>query len=151
AVNMRFEYATDTPGFVSTERNGVTGNVMVSLAVTSDTQRSVSYANGKVAVIDTLGQGNVGSKVDGLGRQTSFTYDQNGFGFVIAQTDALGRVTQMTNTKYGNLLSRTYPDRSVETWTRDTLDLILTYTDGLGRRTTYTRDAQHRITRTDYP
>jgi RHS repeat-associated protein len=49
------------------------------------------------------------------------------------------------------LLSRTTPDGAIESWTRDSLDLVLTHTDQLGRVTAYTRDDQHRMTRIDYP
>src|SRR5207244_3090597 len=73
-------------------------------------------------------------------------------GFLKSVTDALGRVTTYdARTIYGNPLEITYPDGSKEKWTRDTLDLVLTYTDHLGRVTTYTRDTRHRPTRIDYP
>jgi RHS repeat-associated protein len=52
---------------------------------------------------------------------------------------------------YGNPLEVTFPDGTKQFWTRDNLDQILTFTDELGRVTTYTRDDRHRVTEILYP
>ena len=61
-------------------------------------------------------------------------------------------VTQDFYDGSGRLLQRVYPDSASEEWTYDSLSNVLTYTDPLGRTTTYgyatgTRD----VTEVDYP
>ena len=139
-------------GFVIKEMNGATGETMLTIDSPDGYDTVVTYANGGSTIIGTGHQTSlVNSTSDSLNRQTAYTYDQNGYGFLTSSTDSLNRTTSYTRTVYGNLLSITYPDNSTESWTRDDLDLVLTHTDGLGRVTTITRDTQHRVTRIDYP
>ncbi|WP_172623228.1 RHS repeat protein [Flavisolibacter ginsenosidimutans] len=156
ATNMRYSYAGNgvgIAGIIHQEKNGLTGQVMATLDASGD-DRKVLYANGSIHTInmpDSLA-GSVNKRTDGARATTQYTYDDNGLGFLQTVTDALGRTTTYNaKTIYGNPLKITYPDGSTEEWTRDTLDLVLTYKDHLGRMTTYTRDIRHRPTRIDYP
>ncbi|MBE7173357.1 MAG: RHS repeat protein [Williamsia sp.] len=158
-ANMRFVYDTANAwGFVKQEINGVTGAVMATL-YSEPGKRTVCYANGRIQTYAMPGEllGMIREYADGLARKTQYTYeegsaDQGGPGLLKTETDALGRtVTYNKRTAYGNLLEITYADGSKQKWTRDELDLTLTHTDELGRVTSYTRDARHRITRIDYP
>jgi YD repeat-containing protein len=152
-VDMKYIYDTqrDIAGFIKEERNGRTGEAMATLTVDHYT-RTVCYPNGRVQTLvfpDSL-MGDLHSYTDGLGGKTKLSY-QNGTGFAKTSTDELGRTTIYNNTTiYGNFLKITHPDGSIERWTRDDLDLILTHTDELGRITTYTRDNNHRVKRIDY-
>lgn len=152
-TNIKYTYSSDVEGFIKEVINGVTDEVMSTLDASSD-EKTICYANGGVQVYHTPTKmaGKIKEYTDGLGRITKYTYQNNGEGFMETQTDALGRVTTYNSrTLYGNLLEITYADGCNEKWTRDNLDLILTHKDGLGRVTTYTRDANHRVTRIDYP
>lgn len=159
AVHMKYEYSDETAfGTVKREINGVTGEEMVRLDTVNATTSKVSYANGSVQTFNlpTAQAGQLNFQVDGLGRRTDYTYDQGGLGFLTDMKDALGRMTHYTKSDYDNPLSITRPDGSIETWTRDDRDLVLTHTEPRFaadpfRTTTYTRDALHRITRMDHP
>ncbi len=153
-ANMRFTYdSRNTVGFLKEEKNGVTGDVMVTFVI-DPAFKKVCYPNGRVQTLqfpDSM-RGRLSAYTDGLNNRTSYVFENGKDGFEKTVTDPLGRVTTYNSqTIYGNPLEVTYPDGSKEKWTRDTLDLILTHTDELNRVTTYTRDAWHRITRTDYP
>ncbi|HYV91428.1 MAG TPA: RHS repeat-associated core domain-containing protein [Chitinophagales bacterium] len=153
AVNMKYTYDADVEGFIHEEINGVTDELMTTLTATT-ADKIVCYANGKVETFHDPSSllGRVKVYTDGLGRTTEYTYADSSTGFLKTATDALGRVTTINaRTIYNNPLKITYPDGSTEKWTRDDLDLILTHTDELGRKTTYTRDSNHRVTRIDYP
>jgi RHS repeat-associated protein len=149
--NMRFTYDTTIArGYIKEEINGKTGEVMVTLTG-DENNRWACYANGRVQhlVMPGVLLGKTTEYTDGLGRAKQYEYDANGF--LSKQTDPLGRITSYIRTVFGNALQITHPDGSVEKWTRDNLDLELTYTDELGRITTYTRDALHRVTMITYP
>ena len=150
-TNMQYTYADDS-GFVSQELDGPTGQPMFTLTVDGDTF-TATYGNGAVRVLDYPAQqdGQLNFEIDGLGRVTSYIYENNGKGFLIEKIDACGRPTKYTKSIYDNPLVITYPDGTKERWTRDDLDLPLTHTDEIGKVTTYTRDASHRVTRVDYP
>jgi YD repeat-containing protein len=154
-VNMIYIYDTsmNIAGFIKEERNGATGEIMTTLTP-GVPDKIVCYANGRVQTFKepTGQQGYLNTYNDGLGRSTKYVYDDAGIGFLKSKTDALGRTTIYNKkTIYGNPLKITYPDGSIEKWTRDSLDLVLTHTDELGRATTYTRDNNHRVKRIDYP
>ena len=153
-VNMRYTYDTTTNffGFISQEKNGVTGDIMATLT-RGINNRSVCYPNGKTETFDVPAdqRGNVAGHIDGLGRITKNTY-AGGDGFIETMADGLGRTTTYNKrTVYGNPIEITYPDGSKEKWTRDNLDLVLTQTDELERITKYTRDTKHRVIRISYP
>jgi RHS repeat-associated protein len=156
ATDMKYTYTnlgTGIAGLVHEELNGVTGQVMATLDGGTD-DRKVLYANGRMEILNMpeAQMGAVNKHTDGVGAITQYTYDNGGIGFLTSLTDALGRTTTYnTRTIYGNPLEITHPDGCKEKWTRDTLDLVLTYTDALNRVTKYTRDTRHRPTRIDYP
>ncbi len=52
-------------------------------------------------------------------------------------TDPYGAVTTFQLDSYGRLLGKTYPDQSTETWTGNSRGLALTYTDQMGRVTSF--------------
>jgi len=90
-------------------------------------------------------------KSDGLGKRTYYTYDQNGNGFINSKKDANGHIQFLVNSPYGNPLVRTNADTSVENWSRDAQDRVLSYTDALSNSYTYNRDANGLVTNTLYP
>ncbi|CAN5387785.1 hypothetical protein BH23BAC1_BH23BAC1_05790 [soil metagenome] len=154
AVNMKYTYDYSiAPGYVMEEKNGVTGEVLATLIAEPDV-RKVCYPNGRVQtyVTPTSSLGRTQEYIDGLGRKTTYTYDNGGIGFIETIINPSGRrTTYNARTIYGNPLEVTHPDGSKEQWTRDDLDLVLSYTNELGRITTYTRDEKHRITEISYP
>ena len=149
-TDMQYTYANNL-GVVQDELNS-TGQVLFTMTSTSNS-RTDTYANGDVDVFiyPQRQRGNLDNLVDGLGRMTDFQYANNGRGFLLKRIDGLGRVTKYARSLYGNPLIVVRPDKSQEIWTRDDLDLPLSYTDELGRVTTYTRDASHRVREVDYP
>lgn len=155
-TNMLYSYADVVNeadyGSIRNEMDGATGAILFTLDHQADI-RKARYANGDVDLLTypERQENNLDNVVDGLGRATSFEYDDSGKGFLIKRTDALGRVTKFKRSTYGNPLTILRPDRSQQVWTRDDLDLPLSYTDELGRKTVYTRDANHRVTRIDHP
>ncbi len=98
-----------------------------------------------------MNSGQVQKRNDAMGYSKQYAYDLGGYGFLLATTDAAGRVSKRTPSKYNNPLKTTDALGQVEAVTRDTNDLPLTYKDKLGRTTTYTRDASSRITDVTYP
>ncbi|MEO6729773.1 MAG: RHS repeat-associated core domain-containing protein [Ferruginibacter sp.] len=151
-VNMSFTYDNSiASGYIKEERNGKTGQVMATLNA-DENNRWICYANGRVQhlvmPVDLLGK--TKEYIDGLGRKTIYEYDET-TGFIKTITDPLGRITTYNaRTIYSNPLEVTHPDGSKEKWTRDDLDLVLTYTDELGRTTTFSRDNRHRINKITY-
>ena len=121
---------------------------------TNEDNHFVCYPGGRVQTfyMPISNFGNLLNYTDGSGGTTTYTYDEDGLGFLLTETDPLARtITYNERTIYGNPLKITYPDGSSELWTRDTLDLVLTHTDELGRITIYTRDSSHRVTKITYP
>jgi RHS repeat-associated protein len=154
---MRYEYqgpnSFSPNGLIKREMNGVNGTTICSLADVGGSTLRVTYANGanESYAIGVGSRGRVAGRTTGIGISRSFGYDGGGMGFCTVATDGLNRTKRFGRNPYGNLTSITHPDGSVESWTRDSLDLVLTHTDALGRTTTRTRDAQHRVTRIDHP
>jgi len=152
-TNIIFTYSDEVAGFIKQEINGINGEIMATLQ-DGVVNRVICYPNGRLQTFTypTSLLGNIKTYSDGLGRTTNYTYDQNGLGFIKTQTDALNHMTTYDErTIYGSVLSMTFPDGSKQQWTRDDLDQILTFTDELGRLTTYTRDTNHLITQIVYP
>jgi RHS repeat-associated protein len=151
-TNMRYTYISRIAGMIFQEINGHTGAVMATFDG-GPVNNVVCYANGNQVIFNlpTAQRGNLKTKTDGLGRKTAFEYADGGQGYLLKKIDALGRTTLYTRSLYGNLTSITHPDGSTESWTRDDLDLVLTYTDELNRTTSYTRDDKHRIQSIEYP
>jgi RHS repeat-associated protein len=152
AVNMRYTYDINVAeGFVKQELNGLTGEVIATLTTKGD-DRWVCYSNGRVQhyVEPESMLGETTEYTDGLGRTTKWAFDAI-FGLPENIKDPLARVTLYTRSAYSNYLQVVHPDGGMEKWTRDNLDLMLTYTDELGHVTTYIRDALHRVTSIIYP
>ena len=155
ATSLAWQYdntMSNIVGYVIQEMNGVSVETILSIDSTNNRDSNITFANGGVTtfVMNHL-TSLMDSQTDSLGRRCTYAYDQSGYGFMISKTDALNRITNYVRTAYGNLTAKTNPDANTESWTRDSLDLVLTHTDELGRVTTYTRDARHRVTRIDYP
>jgi RHS repeat-associated protein len=157
AVNMKYQYLDSRGrGVISRELDGATNTEVVHIDYPDGNTNRITYPNGaKRLYYQPNAMGITQSFTDSLGNKTSYSYSDSGLGFVISQTDPLGRVNTYTHTIYGNLLSETLPDGTVTTWTRDSLDLPLTETiQGPGiaaRAVTWTRDGLHRVTRIDHP
>lgn len=102
-----------------------------------------------------IGSGRSQKRYDSLGRDVITTRADDGKGFVIRTTDPLGRVTEYDRTTFGNVARQTLPDNTVYAWSRNALDqpVALTITGpGISARTlTWTRDADNRVRRVDYP
>jgi len=86
---------------------------------------------------------------DALGNVTGMTY--NLVGDVIAETDALGRVTKHEYDVYRRRISTTYPDGSISQNNYDAEGNLTATVDQLDRTTTYTYDALNRVIETKYP
>lgn len=159
ADRMKYEYWTTggVQGVIKVESNAITGAQIAKLEGIDGQSTKVTYSNGSSRrfAFPAANANQITARVDGLERRTTFSYDTGGQGFLASVTDPLNRTTSYTRSPFGNLLSKTYPDGAVETWTRDDRDLPLTYKlQGPGiqpRETIYTRDAQHRVIRIDYP
>ena len=156
AVHMKYEYWVNSwvYGAIYAEHDGDNEQIVATLTGSGDwgaSTSNVTYANGAVHANTFSSNGKPIQRIDGLGRTTNLQYGPNNDAFLTQSTDALGRVTNYTNSAAGNPLTITNPDSSTRIWTRDSLDLPLTLTDELGRVTTYTRDANHRVTRITYP
>lgn len=153
-ADMRYVYdSSREAGFIKEERNGKTGQAMAILSMDS-LNRYVCYPNGRMQTYIMPGKqlGQLDTYIDGLGRKTTYTYDNNGTGFLRQKTDPLGRIVSYDLlTVYGNPLQITFADGAKNKWTRDSLDQVLTFTDELGRITKYSRDESRRVTRVDYP
>lgn len=158
AVRIRYSYnPAGALGEAYQEINDVSGAVMATRTnEVVDGQGgtvTMTYSNGRVEtyVMPASGGGNETSHTDALGNVTQYTYSDGGTGFLTSETDPLGRTTSYVRSTYGSLIQKTYPDGSVESWTRNSFNSVLSHTDTLGRTTTDTRDSQNRIVRTDYP
>lgn len=162
-AQIKYEYSTNSIlynspiGFVVKEINPVTDQVLVEMII-SHPDRSVIvpgvssnnyyHYNGLVTSAWNMSTENSVTRL--------YSFDHNAAGYLDSMTDALGRKTYLTNSHIGNLLARVQVDGEdnpikSEFWTRDDLDLVLTYVDALGRTNAYTRDGSHRVTRIDYP
>lgn len=142
--NIRYTYWNGW-GFLKEEKHGETEDVLVT-----NNGDSVVYANGTTNSYNYSSAGLVNNETNSLGGVATFTYEGTN-GFPATMTDELGRTTAFSNSVMGNLLVCTNADSSVERWTRDDLDMVLTYVDPLGRTNTFTRDTNHLVTRIDYP
>lgn len=155
ATNVRYTYSPVNSGVVYQEKNGVTGEVMVTFNLSAPLSlfKQVCYPNGRRQnyEINPSQYGNVNSFSNAFGSTERYSYANSGTGYRLSMTDALLRTTKYdTVTDYGNRRMITYPDGKKEKWTRDTLDLVLTHTDEEGNVTTYKRDSKHRVEQIDY-
>ncbi len=161
-AQIKYEYSTNevlynSPyGFVVRELNPITDQILVEMIaghpnreviVPGVSSNSFSHYNGVVTSVWNMSEAN---------SQTRYYTLEWTYGYIDSMTDALGQKTYFTNSHLNNLLARVQVDGGdspvkSEFWTRDDLDLVLTYVDPLGRTNTYTRDSSHRITRIDYP
>ena len=132
------------------------GNVLSELGIGADTHAPrLSYPWGGVQEYTMPAGGRPTAFRDGLGRRTTMAYDADGQGYLVSETDPLGRTTTYTRTTQGNIATKTLPDGTVEAWTYDERERPLGVTvTGAGispRTTTLTRDALGRVVRVDYP
>lgn len=154
---IEYTFDPDTSlGYIREEKSGLTGELIAGTDFISAHKPQAVYPNGNTVTFEYSSlNANLNKTTDGAGRSTSFTYDVSGAGHVATRKDPLGKTYSYTRTALGNLLSKTYPDGTVETWTRDSRERELTYTlTGPGiaaRTTTYTRDTSGRVIRVDYP
>jgi len=155
-TTMQYVFDPDTAlGFLREERSGLTGETAAGTAFISAHKPQAVYPNGAVVNYQfNLTNANLAKEVDANGRSTTWTYADGGAGHVATQMDGRGYTTSYTRTPLGGLLSKTHPDTTVESWTRDDRGRVLTHSvTGPGilpRTTTYTRDANGRVTRMDY-
>lgn len=156
-ASISYEYVPDAVvGFLACEKNGLTGELICSTGFISDHNPYSLYASGrKISYTYNLLNANLAKRTDGLNHSISLTYDQAGAGFIATSTDARGNITNYTNDTMGGLLTKTLPDGTTETYTRDAQERVLTCTvTGPGiqpRTTTYKRDVHGLITRIDQP
>ncbi len=150
--NYYFGDQNETLGMVQSQVNLVTGETLSSFGIANTNLHSplVTYAGGQVNW-SYMSNGLQTYKADAMGNGTSYAYDNKNSGFLTTATDPLGRVTKRTYTKYNSDLTRTYADGKVDTWTRDSIDRVLTYKDRLLHTTTFTRDTHGRVTAAAYP
>lgn len=137
-------------GQVRQQINPETGEVMLTIGTIHDAhQPTVWYPWGHME--HYVGNGSQPKRMtDEMGRVTRWSYDER-TGYRIEEVDAMGRVMRWENSERGNPVAVIYPDGSVERWTRDGLDSIVSHTDTLGRTTVYERDDHHRVRRVVYP
>ncbi len=153
-AQIRNEYdtsATNQIGRILHQYNYNTGAIVFSLNTLDDMHHQAIDSRGMVHTVTTTTKGLVKNKVDGNNSTNNFSYNTNGVYFLESHQDPLGRMVSRTTTPFNNNLSRTLSDDSQQVWTRDSLDLPLSYANERGHTTAYTRDTQHRITRIDYP
>ena len=132
------------------------GNVLSELGIGADTHAPrLSYPWGGVQEYTMPAGGRPTSFRDGLGRRTTMAYDADGQGYLVSETDPLGRTTTYTRTAQGNIATKNLPDGTVESWTYDERERPLGVTvTGPGispRTTTLMRDSLGRVVRVDYP
>ena len=94
--------------------------------------------------------GNITGILNPLRRQTTFAYESS-FGQLQSFTDARGNGISYGYDDRGNLVTITYVDGSVETFTYDGLGNVESWTNRRGQRVTYTYNAAGQLTSKDYP
>jgi RHS repeat-associated protein len=148
-----FDYSSGVHGRIEKELNYNTDAVLATLGIFNNeiSRPLVVYPGGTSNTWHMYTGGNVYNYRDPLANVTVFKYDNSNYGFLTNTVDPLGRTINRVPSPYDNHLKIINPDGSTNSWTRDDLDLVTSYTDELGRTTTYTRDGQHRVTRIDYP
>jgi len=156
-THMKYEYWQQSwvYGAIYQERNGVDNTVLAKLEGADNkgyasNASKVTYGNGAVKTYSHASSG-ITNRVDALGRESKYTYGNNGAGFRLTSKDALGRTTTYTRDSQGRPGTITYPDGSSVKWTYNSLGKPLTYSNELGRVTRWTYDASNRVTRVDYP
>ncbi len=97
-------------------------------------------------IYDALGRV---TSVTGLDGTASYAYDEGDN--VVAQTDALGRVTRMKYDRMGRLIERTLPSGVSLKFAYDAAGNRVAETDGMGRTTALAYDAMNRVVRKDIP
>jgi len=95
--------------------------------------------------------GNLTEEIDGSGFSTKSEYDAGGRGFLVATTDALGRVTRFENDALGNVLKTVFADGASKSWQRDDRGRVLVEIDELGHTRRYFRDGRGRVIRVENP
>jgi YD repeat-containing protein len=156
-ANIAYDFDPNTSvGFIRRERNGETNEIIAETSATGAHKPQEVYPGGRIVKYEYSNMNaNLSKRTDGLGRVTTFTYDNGGAGHLASRTDAKGRVTTFVNTALGSLLSATHPDGRVENWVRDPRERPLSHAvSGPGiapRTTTFDRDVKGRVTRVTHP
>ena len=161
-TGVEYEYESNAAygalGVIEKERNLFTGGVLAQLnGIGQANQLQVVYPNGRTEVLYQKADfgGHIGWRRYSDGTTANFTYDQNGYGYLISERDRLGRTKNYARTAQGRILTETRADGSATAYTRDAFGRELTRTEsGTGianRTTTYTRDGFGRPTRIDHP
>jgi YD repeat-containing protein len=152
---LKFEYWFNdhVSGNLKAQLNPADNTVIAQLDGTGSDSSKVTFADGRVRTYKwpSSAVSRVTEYTDAVGRKSTYTYASSGQGYLTKFTDPQGRATTYGRGTRGVLTSRTHPDGSVESWTRNSFGLVLTHTDELGRVTTLTRDAQRRVTQITYP
>ena len=137
-------------GTVLEERNLVTDKAVVEFPLGSGSYPKILEGNG-TEITRKFENGLLKESADGEGRVTTFTYSAAGTGYLISRTAPGGAVTAFGRDFAGRLLAQTNALGGVSQRTYNASGFLLTSTDELNRTTTHTRDANNRITRTDHP
>lgn len=88
---------------------------------------------------------------DAEGRETTYTHDQGGAGFMDSKTDPLGNITTYERDYAGRVTSVSNPNGETKQATYNSSGFPLTRVDALSRTTVYTRATNNFLMRMDYP
>lgn len=138
-------------GQIQKQSNFDTGESVFTLGNTGDLHKpTVTRSSGAERIYyQNMTSGENITRTDALGRVRTPSYDGNGF--ESATKDARGFSIAKPKSHFDNPMSIGWPDGSHRNWTRDSVDLPLSFSDELGRTSTFTRDASHRLTQAAWP
>ena len=153
---ITYEYQdTGVDGFISKEKNLVTGHVAVELVANDEIERRiVSGLREEVLTYENINLKSRGFNAPGA-VPLEVSYFSNGYGMPASKKDKNGGLTSFERTwEFGAIKETTLPDGSTtsRTFTNSIKPFyVATRIDELGRTTTYTRDTDGRPTRVDFP
>ncbi|CAN5612751.1 hypothetical protein BH11PLA2_BH11PLA2_40530 [soil metagenome] len=130
---------TDALGHVAAYTYDAVGN-------RTSESRTRTTVNGPELVLFTTNynaNGDVVSQTDAMGAKSTLVYDAAGL--AIAKTDALGRLTTATYSPGGSLLTTTYPDGTVQSFTLDVREEPASATNRAGGITELSVDPMGRL------
>jgi RHS repeat-associated protein len=153
-AKIAYEYRQEgVDGFVFKEKSLSTGETLVKLQATGETERRI-ISGTREEVMTYNGIRFIGRAYDGEAAPVN-TYFDNGYGMLQSTTDADGNTTSYERTwEFGIVKKTTYADGSSHerSFTDNNKPFhIATETDALARVTSYQRDTNGRPTRIDYP
>jgi len=155
-ARITYEYQdTGVDGFISKQRNLVTGHLAVELIANSETERRiVSGQREEVLVYENINLTSRGFTADGAAPLV-VSYFSNGYGMPASRTDKNGGLTSFERTwEFEAIKETTLPDGSStsRTFTDNNKPFhVATRVDELGRITDYIRDIDGRPTRVNFP